>query len=372
MDSDQDPSQCKTWGAGGVNAEDGSAKELSIETLERELEDVLLNTFINHNLFCEHFPLKVKIDVSNASLFSSLQKDYHKQVHVELNLDSSISQHPSISTSLSSADVINIEDSCDEEAEDTGDKKPAPGLDISNDDITDSDTDSQVDTTTKSVEDGCPQRLEKIQSLLRIALLKRKANFEEDQEENKMNSKKILINKDNMKKKVTEVLLPPMEMESGSEVHKGKKNFSLDQDKEILDKVIQLLPQKSFPDLELPDIALKLLSEKISRSEISIQQRWKYSLREWIVQFHSNSKATKSWEKTLSKKASVQRRKDVSEYFRKLVDRKDLKLEAMGVKAKPVVNVKAKPAKDEKKKPIPPVTKGNLIHSVIMTKRNRN
>ena len=89
-----------------MNAEYGSAKELSIETLERELEDVLLNTFINHNLFCEHFPLKVKIDVSNASLFSSLQKDYHKQVHVELNLERSISKHPSISTSLSSADVI--------------------------------------------------------------------------------------------------------------------------------------------------------------------------------------------------------------------------------------------------------------------------
>ena len=55
-----------------------------------------------------------------------------------------------------------------------------------------------------------------------------------------------------------------------------------------------------------------------------------------------------------------------------MVDRKDLKLEAMGVKAKPVVNVKAKPVKDEKKEPKPPVTKGNLIHSVIMTKRNRN
>ena len=114
--------------------------------MKRELEDVLLNTFINHNLFCEHFPLKVKIDVSNASLFSSLQKDYHKQVHVELNLERSISQHLSISTSLSSAVVINIEDSCDEEAE-ADDNKPASGLDISNDDITDPDTDSQVDTT---------------------------------------------------------------------------------------------------------------------------------------------------------------------------------------------------------------------------------
>ena len=68
--------------------------------------------------------------------------------------------------------------------------------------------------------------------MLRIAL-KRKTNFEEDQEENNMNLKKISVNKDNMKKKVTQVLLPPMEMESGSEVHKGKKNFSLDQDKEI-------------------------------------------------------------------------------------------------------------------------------------------
>ena len=195
-----------------------------------------------------------------------------------------------------------------------------------------------------------------------------------------------------MKKKVVEVLLPSvniekdefMEMESGLETHKGKKNFTLDQDKEILDKVIELLPDKRLPDLELPDQVLKLLSKKLSRLEISIQQRWKYSLRAWIVDFNFNSKATKSWDKSLSKKASVQRRKDVVEYFCKLVKKNNLELE---VKTKPVMNMKTEPvkiektkaAKIEKTKPVKvkkvkpklPLAKSNLIHSINMTKKNR-
>ena len=161
--------------------------------------------------------------------------------------------------------------------------------------------------------------------------------------------------------------------------HKGKKNFTLDQDKEILDKVIKLLPGKRLIDLELPDQVLKLLSKKLYRLEISIQQRWKYSLRAWIVDFNCNSKATKSWDKSLSKKASVQRRIDVSEYFRKLVKENNLELEVMNVKTKPVMNMKTEPVKIEKTKPVKvkkvkpklPLAKSNLIHSIIMTKKNR-
>ena len=367
----------------------------NLDTLERELEDVLLNTFMNHDLFSEHFPLKVKIDVSNnTSLCKSLQKENHKQVHVKLNVSdniSSVSQHPSIrhhdQKGSLSANVINIEDSCDEEeAEDVDYKKPAPGLHILNDDIMDTDTDSEGDATAESVEDGCARRHETIQSLLR-STLKRKTDSEEDQEENKMNFKKIAVNKDKVKKKVVEVLLPSvniekdefMEMESGLETHKGKKNFTLDQDKEILDKVIELLPDKRLPDLELPDQALKLLSKKLSRLEISIQQRWKYSLRAWIVDFNFNSKATKSWDKSFSKKASVQRRKDVVEYFCKLVKKNNLELEVMNVKTKPVMNMKTEPVKIEKTKPVKvkkvkpklPLAKSNLIHSINMTKKNR-
>ena len=210
-----------------------------------------------------------------------------------------------------------------------------------------------------------------------------------------MNFKKIAVNKDNVKKKVVEVLLPSvnlekdefMEMENGLETHKGKKNFTLDQDKEILDKVIKLLPDKRLPDLELPDQVLKLLSKKLSRLEISIQQRWKYSLRAWIVDFNFNSKATKSWDKSLSKKASVRRRKDVVEYFCKLVKKNNLELEVMNVKTKPVMNMKTEPVKIEKTKaaqiektkpvkvkkvkPKLPLVKSNLIHSIKMTKKNR-
>ena len=151
--------------------------------------------------------------------------------------------------------------------------------------------------------------------------------------------------------------------------------------------MIELLPDKRLPDLELPDQALKLLSKKLSRLEISIQQRWKYSLRAWIVDFNFNSKATKSWDKSLSKKASVQRRKDVVEYFCKLVKKNNLELEVMNVKTKPVMNMKTEPvkiektkaAKIEKTKPVKvkkvkpklPLAKSNLIHSINMTKKNR-
>ena len=108
--------------------------------------------------------------------------------------------------------------------------------------------------------------------------------------------------------------------------------------------------QNIGPDLELPDPILELLSLKMSRCEISIQQRWKYSLRAWLVQFYA--KTHRSWSKNLSKKASVQRRIDVSEYFRKLVKENNLELEVMNVKTKSVMNMKTEPVKIEKTKPV--------------------
>ena len=75
--------------------------------------------------------------------------------------------------------------------EDVDYKKPAPGLDILNDDIMDTDTDSEGDATAKSVEDGCAHRQETILSLLR-STLKRKTDSE-DQEEKKLNFKKIAV-----------------------------------------------------------------------------------------------------------------------------------------------------------------------------------
>merc|ERR1711978_266252 len=104
-----------------------------------------------------------------------------------------------------------------------------------------------------------------------------------------------------------------------------------------------------------------------------------YYLRAWIVDFNFNPKATKSWDKSLSKKASVQRRKDVVEYFCKLVKKNNLELDVMNVKTKPVMNMKTEPVKIEKTKPVKvkkvkpklPLAKSNLIHSINMTKKNR-
>ena len=317
-----------------VMVEVSSAKVPNLELLEREMEDVLLNTFMNHDLFSKNFPLKVKIDVSNIITAESLSKDYNKKIHVELNVGSGISQKPRVHRGQKgplSPDVIKIEDSCDEE--DVVEMKPAPGLDISYDDITD--TDSQGNTTTESVEDAGPLTLETNPGLPRSPL-KRKMdhNIEEDQQ----NSKKITVDeKVDFKNLSTEVLIPPgavvekvQAVDNGTD--KVKKNFTLEQDKEILGKVIELLPGKSLPDLELPDPILKLLSVKLSRCEISIQQRWKYSLRAWLVQFYA--KTHRSWSKNLSKKASVQRRKDVSVYFNKLVKKNSLNIEVMNATVK--------------------------------------
>lgn len=213
--------------------------------------------------------------------------------------------------------------------------KPAPGLDISYDDITD--TDSQGNTTTESVEDAGPLTLETNPGLPRSPL-KRKINSNIQEDGYNVIPKKITVDeKVDVKNLSTEVLIPPgavvekvQTVENG--VDKVKKNFTLEQDKEILGKVIELLPGKSLPDLELPDPILKLLSLKLSRCEISIQQRWKYSLRAWLVQFYA--KTHRSWSKNLSKKASVQRRKDVSVYFNKLVKKNSLNIEVMNATVK--------------------------------------
>ena len=319
-----------------VMAEVNSAKVPNLELLEREMEDVLLNTFMNHDLFSKNFPLKVKIDVSNIISAESLSKDYNKKIHVELNVCSGICRKPNVRRGQKgplSPDVIKIEDSCDDE--DVVEMKPAPGLDISYDDITDND--SQGNTTTESVEDAGPLTLETNPGLPRSPL-KRKINFNIQEDGYNVNPKKITVNGNvDVKNLSTEVLIPPgavvekvQTVENG--VDKVKKNFTLEQDKEILGKVIELLPGKSLPDLELPDPILKLLSVKLSRCEISIQQRWKYSLRAWLVQFYA--KTHRSWSKNLSKKASVQRRKDVSVYFNKLVKKNSLNIEVMNATVK--------------------------------------
>ena len=106
---------------------------------------------------------------------------------------------------------------------------------------------------------------------------------------------------------------------------KGRKKFTLDEDKEILDKIIEVLPGRSLASLELSNQALKSLSASLSRCESSISSRWKYSLRAWLIEYYS--KSNKSWANLA--KSSFQRRKDVATYFQKLKKKKGLMIEVM-------------------------------------------
>jgi len=111
----------------------------------------------------------------------------------------------------------------------------------------------------------------------------------------------------------------------------SRKAFSLDQDKEILQKVIEVLPGKSMASLELPDDVLHTLSTSIKRTSVSISNRWKFSLRVWLVEYYS--KNTKSWKK-FTKGASIKRREDVTSFFNQLVVKHNVAVDVLMLQQK--------------------------------------
>ena len=103
-----------------------------------------------------------------------------------------------------------------------------------------------------------------------------------------------------------------------------------EEDQEILKQVVEVLPGRSLARLELSNQVLKVISNSLPRCEASISSRWRYSLRTWLIQHYS--KNNKSWNNL--GKASVNRRKDVANYFNKLIKKKGIMIGDMNASMK--------------------------------------
>lgn len=233
----------------------------SISDIEHELEDVLLNTILNHEIFVRNIPLNIEIIVSKK-IQSEIE---NKELNVKLRLN--------------------------------------PDITIEN----------EGENLIQNSED------------IKQVLFDQKEYFEKVDGNESKTAKDTGEHKPRLKEADTDNVCTQNQVTKDPE--NGKKKFTLEQDKEILDKVVIMLPGKSLANLELSENVLDGLSIKLARSPSSIHHRWKYSLRTWLVQFFS--KNHRSWSKNLSVKASVERRKQVVKYFNKLSKQNRLKIEVM-------------------------------------------
>ena len=240
----------------------------SIAEIEHELEDVLLNTILNHEVFVRNIPLNIEITVSKK--IKSEIESKNKEVNVKLLFD---------------PDITDNKEDREKFIQNSKEKREV----------------------SQSPEEYLENN-KRIVSLTAQDILKQKPIFieKETMHDTHASEASIRNSPDNVN---------------------GKKKFTLEQDKEILDKVVVLLPGKSLANFELSEDELDFLSDKLARSPSSIHQRWKYSLRAWLVQFFS--KNHRSWSKNLTVKASVERRKQVVKYFNKLAKKNTLKIEVM-------------------------------------------
>jgi len=119
------------------------------------------------------------------------------------------------------------------------------------------------------------------------------------------------------------------------EDEKSKRKFTLDEDKAILDKVIAIIvpgQRLDYMELVAASTACKEVARRLSRTESSIQSRWKYYLRSWLLDYFM--KKTKSWT-GFTVKASIERRKAVADYFvKELRKRRRIKIDGLSAKIK--------------------------------------
>ena len=274
--------------------------------IEKEMEDVLLNTFMNYKMFHVCFPLSVKISVSKHIKRESPSKASKQKIHVNLQVSDAILKLDEKSTEPNDEIVMKVE----KINEKTDDRKNILE-DIIEEDIKSTQSESEIDLDFDSPVcsfDSNSQR-------------KKWNNFEDD-----LTSKLIKSNEADSLTNHSHTSQTSIE----NTLEKGRKKFTFDQDKEILDKVIEVLPGRSLASLELSDPVLQLLSNSMSRCGSSISSRWKFSLRVWLIQYYS--KNHKSWKNF--GKASFNRRKYVANYFHKLVKKKGIKIEVMNATTK--------------------------------------
>ena len=252
--------------------------------LELELEASLLETFKKYKIFRNNLPLNIKIDVSRAVKSNSLERlsFNNEKLNVDLSLDDSLGIHK--------ADI-------------RGEGQNVKMEDIILENVTDEDV--QVMDAHKA----SPSELPQTSGVKVLNKYFESTSSDESESENE--------NFDQ-----PGAMFIPMHsyaQGSGDKTHgeddKSRRKFTLDQDKVILDKVIDIIvpgQRLDFLELVAGSSACKEVARRLSRTETSIQGRWKYNLRLWLLEYFQ--KKTKSWT-GFTVKASIERRRAVACYF---------------------------------------------------------
>ena len=251
--------------------------------LESEIEVSLLNTFKKYEIFNINFPLHIKINVSSAVKNVGLERLSlnNEKLNVDLSLDESMTKaviqkgqmkRERRKFQMQRTALENVTDNEDQGMNDTQ-AKPSK--------LTQTSGNKETGNESTSSEESDDDNFDKPGSVF-IS----------------MNSFAAQASKDT----------------NHDEDEKSRRKFTLDQDKVILDKIIDILPGHRLDYLELVPASspCKEVANKLSRTESSIQGRWKYSLRTWLLEYFK--KKTKSWT-GFTVKASVERRKAVAHYF---------------------------------------------------------
>ena len=101
------------------------------------------------------------------------------------------------------------------------------------------------------------------------------------------------------------------ECEAEGKKKRKVKKYTFEEDRKIINTVLEHLGDSYLPYYEIPPSPLKKLSQLLQRGETSTQCRWKEKLRKWIVESSNEDRA--KWN-SLSKN-SINRRVAITSYY---------------------------------------------------------
>ena len=287
-------------------APNNECEPLDMSCLENELKlnigTALLNIFLKHDRFKAVFPLNVKIDVSHAVKRHNLDQ---KELNVDLNIDERLFSSPADDETVLAGMAVNF--TVGEDGQKQGKTVDRIALE-----------DDQGSATFHPLEKSTPSR-----SSVKIATEKPAGAM--DNVGVMSSSENESDDDDALDKPMHSYVQTPKE--TNGEDEKSRKKFTLDQDKIILDKIVaNIIPGQRLDYLEIvvASSSCKEVAQRLSRTESSIQGRWKYSLRTWLLEHFR--KKTQSWT-GFKVKASIERRKAVVDYFVKELRKKDIKID---------------------------------------------
>ena len=134
--------------------------------------------------------------------------------------------------------------------------------------------------------------------------------------ENKLNGEDIQINPSSSEDIQGEMKLiegNTCQVTEDSKNVKEKKWFDFEEDKKIVDTVLDILGDDLLNSFEIPSRDLKKLSSELKRKEKRIQERWIYKIRKWIKEDEENN--TEYWRDL--RPAARDKRLKIVRYFKR-------------------------------------------------------